>query len=104
MGENDQLRLLARWLAMPYGNNDPVFAVELPDGRPLNTGLMLRDLYASVVGPAVFTPGIWQQCPTCSHWEVRADTLPTDPGGIGAPPVVPDLAYATGEDSPGQGV
>ena len=70
------LEILVRWLAAPYGDNMPVFATELPDGRPLKTGLMLERLYAEIVGPTQPAPGgTWYQCPSCSHWQIRSDLL-----------------------------
>lgn len=66
------LELLVRWLAKPYGERVPLFAVELPDGRELVTGKMLRDLYAEVVQPTEGPrEGTWWQCPECQTWQVR---------------------------------
>lgn len=62
---------LVRWLALPYGDNMPVFATELPDGRPLQDGRRLAELYLEVVGDKRNpTPGAWRQCPSCRQWYV----------------------------------
>ena len=69
-----QLELLCRWLAMPLGDNRPVFATELPNGAPLETGRVLEQLFDEVV-PAHprATPGVWWRCPSCDLWQIRSD-------------------------------
>jgi hypothetical protein len=83
----ERLELLVRWLAMPYGENRPIFATELPNGVPLESGAMLEALYTEVVGPKEPTRGAWFRCPTCSMWQIRSDpveTLGIVPGEIPA--------------------
>jgi hypothetical protein len=77
--EVGQLKLLCRWLALPLGDNRPVFATELPDGTPLETGRNLEALFDQVcpIHPRV-TPGTWWRCPSCDLWQIRSD-LPTPP-------------------------
>jgi hypothetical protein len=94
MSREARLEALVRWLALPYGDNVPVFATQLPDGRTLATGVMLRDLYTSLMGPSTPTSGTWQQCPTCQRWDIHSALLPAAEGGIGGPDVVGDLDYA----------
>jgi hypothetical protein len=67
---------LVRWLAIPYGDNSPQFAVADWTGAPLDDGKRLSALYQEVVGetrPPVHTA--WTQCPTCSMWQ----TIPVAP-------------------------
>ena len=66
---NDLVELV-EWLAMPYGDNRPVFATELPDGRPLDTGVKLERLFTAVMGEKRETPGAWVQCEECRAWHV----------------------------------
>lgn len=72
----DRLRLLVKWLAMPYGDNVPIFAKALPDGTPLETGIMLEGLYKDVMGQREWSPtaGYWVQCHECgSMYVLRTD-------------------------------
>ena len=74
-----RLELLVRWLAAPYADNLPVFATELPDGRPLLAGLALEKLFTEVMGDQVGTrhvSGAWWRCPSCDLWQIRSDLGP----------------------------
>jgi hypothetical protein len=87
----EELELLVLWLAMPYGENQPIFATALPDGRVLETGVKLQALYRQVVGEKQWTHGIWVQCPCCSQMYVQSETLET----VG-PPESPGVAPGAG--------
>lgn len=68
------LEELVRWLAIPWSQagNMPLFATELPDGRPLETGLKLKALYEEVVGYGGHEgQGAYRQCPECRQWYVH---------------------------------
>ena len=73
----EDLESLVRWLALPYGSNAPTFATADWQGKPLETGKRLRDLYAEVVGEPEFErSGIaWTRCPTCDTFQ----TVPVEP-------------------------
>lgn len=63
---------LLMWEARRYGGNEPVFATELPTGRPLEAGRKLRETWRAVFGPgAEPPPGAWRQCPSCRTWYVH---------------------------------
>lgn len=70
----DDLLLLVRWLSRPYGHNEPVFAIELPDGRPLEAGLRLQATWRALFGELVQVPGAWRQCEECRTWYVHMPT------------------------------
>lgn len=70
------LQDLIRWLALPYGDNSPIFATSLPDGTPLETGREMQAMYREIVGEKNGTTGTWFQCPECSTWQVRS--IPAD--------------------------
>lgn len=61
---------LIRWLAIPYGTNEPVFAVEGIDGRPLPEGVRRRDTWRMIFGERRERPGVWRQCGECRGWQV----------------------------------
>ena len=70
----DDLKQLIQWLAMPWSQagNLPMFATELPDGRPLDTGIKLKALYESIVGAGGHEgQGAYRQCPECRQWYVH---------------------------------
>jgi len=69
------LRELVKWLALPFGDNEPIFATKGVSGETLETGVKLRDLYRSIVGEKEPVRGIWFQCPTCNMWQVDS-TIP----------------------------
>lgn len=69
------LQDLIRWLALPYGDNAPIFATSLPDGTPLETGREMEALYREVVGEKTGTAGSWFQCPECGMMQVRSVVL-----------------------------
>lgn len=73
----DKLEGLCRWLALPFGDNVPVFAKALPDGRPLETGIMMEALYKEVMGPRDYQPtaGHWVQCPACHKMSVERNDI-----------------------------
>ena len=78
----EDLELLVRWLAMPYGDNSPAFATELPNGDPLESGAKLQALYGEIVGEKIPPRGVWFQCETCSMWQIRTEPVPIDPSVI----------------------
>jgi hypothetical protein len=77
----EDLRQLVQWLALPYGNNMPIFGTMLPNGDVLETGVKLKALYADVVGEKDPTAGAWYQCPACGMMQVASPDL-GDPVGI----------------------
>lgn len=70
-----ELEGLVKWLAMPYGENLPIFATSLPDGTVLETGLRQRALYRAVVGRKEWVSGTWVQCSCCGQMYVRSELL-----------------------------
>ncbi len=64
---------LIEWLAMPYGDNEPVFATALPDGRPLDAGIRLQRIWRAVMGEGRRSDGAWVMCDACGRpWYVHA--------------------------------
>ncbi len=63
----DALERLVRWMALPFGENTPIFNDEQRD---------LEALYREVVwtdGPKLPPmPGKWVKCPTCSMIHLRS--------------------------------
>jgi hypothetical protein len=68
----DDLLLLVRWLALPYGANTPVFAMENPYGQPLPASRRLKATWEAIIGEGNETPGVWRQCAECRGWYVAA--------------------------------
>ncbi len=74
----EALEDLVRWLALPYGENTPLFATATWDGQPLETGKRMAELYAEVVGGRSEPPRVgvaWTRCPTCDSFQ----TIPVEP-------------------------
>ena len=93
-----ELEELVRHLALPYGDNEPVFAGAdgrgTWDGEPLETARRLRELFRELV-PGKVPAGVdqaWTQCAACGQWschrllegpgphleEGTGGTIPTD--------------------------
>lgn len=81
MGRIAVLEELARWLSLPYGDNEPVFSgadgQRTLDGIPAGNAAQLHTLWHQVVGRE-HTDGPrqdsrWDQCDHCGHWSVRSD-------------------------------
>lgn len=77
-----ELEALVRHLALPYGDNEPVFAgadgAGTRDGEPLEAARRLRELYLELV-PAKLPAGTdlaWTHCPACGQWSCHR-ALPT---------------------------
>jgi hypothetical protein len=70
-----ELEELVKWLALPYGENQPIFATSLPDGRILETGVKMMALYRHVVGSKQWVRGTWVQCQHCSQMYVKSELL-----------------------------
>ena len=70
-----ELEQLVKWLALPYGDNSPIFATALPDGRLLETGVRMRAVYRAVVGDKQWTAGTWVTCDCCGQMYVNTELL-----------------------------
>lgn len=68
----DDLLALLKWMALPYGTNEPVFAASLPTGRPLESNIRLQATWRAIFGERKVIPGEWRQCPECRTWYVHA--------------------------------
>ena len=72
------LEVLVRWLALPYGENRPLFATADWQGKPLDDGKRLAETYLSVVGEKSEPARVgmaWTRCPTCGTFQ----TIPVEP-------------------------
>lgn len=68
-----ELLELIRWLALPYGGNEPIFAVEDQFGRALPEGLRRQATWRAIFGEPDHDPlpGAWRQCQECRGWYVH---------------------------------
>ena len=74
MTEADLLDLI-RWLALRYGDNEPVFAVETAfSGQPLPEGVRRQATWQAIFGEKTPPPSglAWRQCPECRQWYVHS--------------------------------
>lgn len=76
----EALEGLVRWLARTYGDNEPIFATELPPwmgGGVLEDGLRNQALYRELMGEGIPTGGAAFQCDQCGTWQVRSPEIET---------------------------
>ena len=69
---------LVRWLALPYGENRPLFATADWQGKPLDDGKRLEETYLSVVGEKSEPARVgmaWTRCEMCGTFQ----TIPVEP-------------------------
>jgi hypothetical protein len=69
---------LVRWLALPYGENRPLFALADWEGKPLDDGKRLEATYLSVVGEKSEPARVgvaWTRCEMCGTFQ----TVPVEP-------------------------
>jgi|HubBroStandDraft_6_1064221.scaffolds.fasta_scaffold242811_5 hypothetical protein len=69
---------LVAWLALPYGENRPLFALADWEGKPLDDGKRLEATYLSVVGERSEPPRVgvaWTRCEMCGTFQ----TVPVEP-------------------------
>jgi hypothetical protein len=68
---------LVKWLAIPYGDNAPMFATADWSGEPLEDGRRLKAAWVSIMGPGEPPDPhrAWTQCPTCGVMQ----TIPVKP-------------------------
>lgn len=65
----EALEALVRWLALPYTNRPPIFALKDWKGNPLRSNEELKETWEAVIGPLdAEAPGSWRQCPTCESF------------------------------------
>ena len=83
---------LIRWLSLPFGDNEPVFAGAdgraSVNGQPLGHAAQMHTLWHQVMGTQHVEPEVyitvnadgtptpvdsrtWVQCPTCNGWHVE---------------------------------
>jgi hypothetical protein len=72
-----ELEELIRWLALPYGDNEPIFAYSNWDGTPIDSGARLRAVWHRVVGDTskLNEHGTWVRCPHCGSYQVHSAPL-----------------------------
>lgn len=80
MGRLVVLEELVRWLSLPYGVNEPVFAGAdgqgLVNGTPAGQAGQMHTLWHQVTGTD-HTDGPrddtrWEQCPACKQWAINS--------------------------------
>lgn len=69
----DRLLDIIVWEAKRFNGNAPLFATELPTGRPLPEGQRRAETWRAIFGePRREAPqGAWVQCPQCRGWSVH---------------------------------
>lgn len=76
-----RLEALVRWLALPYGGMEPIFAGAdgwgTADGQPLPGAVELRDTYRQVLGEGEPVEGVERvRCEACGLWHTARVEAP----------------------------
>jgi hypothetical protein len=83
MGRIDVLEQLVRWLSLPLGDNEPIFAGATGEGTlnglPLGAAPQLHALWHQVTDRDHDAEGeslarTWAKCETCGMWSVTSGT------------------------------
>lgn len=68
----DDLVMLIRWLALPYGKRSPIFALEDWQGNPLPANRRIATAWHSIMGvQPERSDNAWVICPICGGATVR---------------------------------